>query len=68
MEEFKKTYEEWKELLNKGIISREEILELVKRNDYYNQVYELEDVNLDILFELVEEQIYQDCLYFSMEV
>lgn len=69
MEDFKTTYLEWNELLNKGVISKDELLELIKGNDYYNQLYNsAEDINLDILFELIEEQIYQDCLYFSMEV
>lgn len=69
MEEFKKTYLEWNELLNKGIISKEDLLKLVRDNKYYIAIYgnELDDINLDILFEIIEEQIDQDYLYY-MEV
>lgn len=67
MEEFKKTYLEWNKLLTKGIISKEDLLGLVERNKYYNAIYicELNDINLDILFEIIEEQIDQDCLYYG---
>ena len=59
MEEFKKTYLEWNELLNKGIISKEDLLKLVRANKYYIAIYgnELDDINLDILFDSVIAKI-----------